>query len=196
MPSQRPSHTLTNLLTISSLLSMIAVLGIETLLRLIRGDLLSSGDFFTIFSDSIPFWIFTVFFLGLTLSRWLPPLLNFFAKIFSKPAHITPAQRQQIEQKYQLASSLIGQGGSANLRSAIIMLDNLLDFALSCYGLPGSLGEKLKQSGHLFSDLDSVWQAHKYRNRLVHELDFNPRRQDATRVSRFFYQALRDLKAL
>ena len=59
----------------------------------------------------------------------------------------------------------------SDVRHAIMDADKLLDKLLTHKGYSGSLGEKLKKSGSLFSDLNGVWAAHKLRNRLAHELD-------------------------
>jgi len=56
-------------------------------------------------------------------------------------------------------------------RDAILDADKLLDYALKTKGYEGSLGEKLKKSGRLFSDIDSVWAAHKVRNSIAHDMD-------------------------
>ncbi|MDX9970950.1 MAG: hypothetical protein RBS56_03530 [Candidatus Gracilibacteria bacterium] len=57
-----------------------------------------------------------------------------------------------------------------DLSKAVLDADKLLDFALSKKGKNGSLGEKLKSSKSLFSDINAVWVAHKLRNKLAHEL--------------------------
>ena len=58
----------------------------------------------------------------------------------------------------------------ANPQKSIMDADKLLDFVLSRYGKTGNLGEKLKQSNKLFSDINSVWEAHKLRNKFAHEI--------------------------
>ncbi len=55
-------------------------------------------------------------------------------------------------------------------KEAVLDGDKLLDYALSKKGYEGSLGEKLKLSCRLFSDIDSVWSAHKVRNSIAHEM--------------------------
>lgn len=58
-------------------------------------------------------------------------------------------------------------------KQALIEADKILDFVLKKKGYSGSLGEKLKEAGPLFSRVDDVWEAHKLRNRVAHELGFN-----------------------
>lgn len=83
---------------------------------------------------------------------------------------------------------------SSNPKAAILDADKLLDYVLSKKGFEGTLGEKLKRAGARFFDLDSVWNAHKLRNRVAHELgDIN--RDEAKRALGWFKRALNDLGA-
>lgn len=83
-----------------------------------------------------------------------------------------------------------------DLKKAVLEADKLLDFVLKKRGYNGNLGQKLKDHGQLFSNLNHVWQAHKARNKIAHELGFNFSKQDGARYLRYFEQALRDIKAL
>lgn len=56
-------------------------------------------------------------------------------------------------------------------KEAVLDADKLLDYALKTKGYEGSLGEKLKRAGKLFSDIDGVWSAHKVRNAVAHDMD-------------------------
>ncbi|MCA9381719.1 hypothetical protein KC678_05615, partial [Candidatus Dojkabacteria bacterium] len=63
---------------------------------------------------------------------------------------------------------------SSDLERALISADKLLDFALRHKGVNGNtLGERLKNSEKYFEKrfYNSVWDAHKLRNKLVHEVD-------------------------
>ncbi len=81
-----------------------------------------------------------------------------------------------------------------NPSKAIIDADKILDFMLIKRGYVGSLGEKLKKSGALFSDLNGIWMAHKLRNRVAHELgDLD--KSEATRALNSFKKAFQDLGA-
>ncbi len=80
-----------------------------------------------------------------------------------------------------------------NPKNDILEADKLLDFVLGKQGYTGSLGEKLKLASKLFSDLNAVWAAHKLRNRLAHELDFQPNNTEITAALAGFHRALVDL---
>lgn len=80
---------------------------------------------------------------------------------------------------------------------AIIDADNLLDEALRKSRFRGkTTGERLVAAQRLLTDNDSVWFAHKLRNRLVHEPNQNLRKREAQNALSGFKQALRDLGAL
>lgn len=80
---------------------------------------------------------------------------------------------------------------------AVINADKLLDSALKKRGFKGkTMGERLVSAQRQFSDNDAVWQAHKLRNRLVHEHGIKLKSFEAKKALSNFRQALRDLGAL
>jgi hypothetical protein len=80
-----------------------------------------------------------------------------------------------------------------NPKGALLEADKLLDEALRLKGYQGSLGEKLKASGPLFSNINGVWTAHKLRNRIAHELDMQLTPTEAESALQQFKKALKDL---
>ena len=87
---------------------------------------------------------------------------------------------------------MIGLG--KNLKNDILEADKLLDFVLEKYGYSGSLGEKLKKARQLFTDKNGVWVAHKMRNKLAHEINFQPSEFEFRAALESFRKALLDLK--
>ena len=80
---------------------------------------------------------------------------------------------------------------------AIIEADKLLDKALRESGYRGqTMGERLVGAGQFLSDKDSVWRAHKTRNRLVHETGVKLSLLRTKRVLAVFARALKDVGAL
>lgn len=80
---------------------------------------------------------------------------------------------------------------------AVINADKLLDEALKKSRLKGkTMGERLVSAQRRLSDNDSVWFAHKLRNRIVHEDVSKLKQQDIQAALRGFRQALKDLGAL
>jgi hypothetical protein len=80
---------------------------------------------------------------------------------------------------------------------AIIDADKLLDEALRKSRVKGkTMGERLVTVQRALSDNDTVWYAHKLRNKLVHE-DFDSlKEKDVKQALIGFRQALKDLGAL
>ncbi len=81
----------------------------------------------------------------------------------------------------------------SNPKGAILEADKLLDEALKLKGFHGSLGEKMKKANSIFSNRNGIWDAHKLRNRIAHELNVNISKQETETAIRQFKQALRDL---
>ena len=88
-----------------------------------------------------------------------------------------------------------GQRQTYNL--AVLNADKLLDRALIELGLPGkTMGERMKRVGDRFSKVNAVWYAHKLRNQIAHEPDFELDYDEASRALAAFRQALKDLGAI
>jgi hypothetical protein len=80
---------------------------------------------------------------------------------------------------------------------AIIDADKLLDDALKQSHAKGkTMGERLVTVQRTLTNNDSVWYAHKLRNKLVHEQYDNLKERDVKEALIGFRQALKDLGAL
>jgi hypothetical protein len=80
---------------------------------------------------------------------------------------------------------------------AIITADKLLDSALKDRGVAGTtLGERLKNAKPHLSNIDSVWRAHKLRNRIAHDDGVAVTKRQASEALKIFKRALMDLGAL
>ena len=84
-----------------------------------------------------------------------------------------------------------------SFNAAVIEADKLLDRALVELGVPGkTMGERFKAASSRFSQLNSVWYAHKQRNQIAHEQDFHLEYNQAKHALSTFRQALKDLGAI
>ena len=115
---------------------------------------------------------------------------------------LTSKKRYSFEkEEYQtdwlhIENSLI-KDNQATYATAIIEADKLLDKALLEMGVPGkTMGERLKKADGYFSQINSVWHAHKLRNQIAHEHGFKPEYLQAKRALASFKQALKDLEAI
>jgi hypothetical protein len=80
---------------------------------------------------------------------------------------------------------------------AIIDGDKLLDQALKKRRFKGkTMGERLVSAQRVISDNDTVWYAHKLRNRLVHEPNVRLKKKEAQAALAGFRQGLKDLGAM
>ncbi|MFH0776237.1 MAG: hypothetical protein V1936_01335 [Patescibacteria group bacterium] len=101
---------------------------------------------------------------------------------------VSPGEEAFVRNQWRM----IGPGH--NPKTDLLEADKLLDFVLTKYGYRGSLGEKLKKAGRLFSDKNGVWFAHKMRNKFVHEINFEPSEFEFRKALESFRRALLDLK--
>jgi hypothetical protein len=86
----------------------------------------------------------------------------------------------------------------AQWRFAIIEADKLVDDLLRRAGFPGDgMGERLMniKSGEL-QTIDDLWEAHKLRNRIAHDINYFLRYTEAKRAIGQFEATLRELNAL
>lgn len=78
-------------------------------------------------------------------------------------------------------------------RHQVLEADKLLDHMMRSRGFKGSVADMLKQHARQFSDLEALWQAHKLRNKLAHELDYGMSAGMAKNALNAFRRALKDL---
>ncbi|OGN09142.1 MAG: hypothetical protein A2998_00975 [Candidatus Staskawiczbacteria bacterium RIFCSPLOWO2_01_FULL_37_25b] len=86
----------------------------------------------------------------------------------------------------------------AEWKLAIIEADTLVDDILKSANYPGdTMGERLTniERGQLLS-LDGLWEAHKIRNKLAHDVDYFLRYAEARRAITLYEAALKELDAL
>lgn len=85
----------------------------------------------------------------------------------------------------------------ADWKIAIIEADSIIDDIVQRIGYKGeNLGERLKNiEPSDFDNLQNVWEAHKVRNRIVHEAEkFELTKEEARAVLEKYKKALRELK--
>lgn len=104
------------------------------------------------------------------------------------------------QQKYRTRWLEITQNAGSTSETwqfAIMSADKLLDSALRDRGVAGeTLGERLKNAKPYLSNIDSVWRAHKLRNRIAHDDGVKVSQRQAGEALKIFKKALTDLGAL
>jgi len=84
---------------------------------------------------------------------------------------------RKIQNEWARIEELVQIGQPSQLRQAVIKADNILDFALSRLTTGTTMGERLKNAQMCFKEsavYQALWEAHKVRNALVHEADYEP----------------------
>ncbi len=80
---------------------------------------------------------------------------------------------------------------------SIVHADKLLDEALRCLGCDGTtFAERLVCVKSKLTQKDTVWSAHKLRNKIVHETQFDPTPADVNRALKGYQRAFKDLGVL
>lgn len=128
-------------------------------------------------------WIWLAIGLGLALLFAAAA----FAAARRGRARISPADSAKIRKSWAAIES------DPNPGHALIAADKLLSFALRCRGFSGSVAEQLKRAQPLFSDPNAIWAAHKLRNRVAHEVDFQPSASQSRAALAAFRRGLGEL---
>lgn len=119
----------------------------------------------------------------------------FLVSRLSLPAQGLNKQKYQsnwlaIEQKLQ-------PGDIDSQHMAIINADKLLDQALKEVGAKGeTMAERLKSKQPIWTNINTVWAAHKLRNQIAHDEKVQVSEDTIRRALASFKKALRDLGAI
>lgn len=104
------------------------------------------------------------------------------------------------QNKYRSRWLAITQNAGSTSESwqfAIVSADKLVDSALRERGIAGeTMGERMKNGKAHLTNIDSVWRAHKLRNRIAHEDNVQVSKRQANEALKVFKKALIDLGAL
>ena len=106
----------------------------------------------------------------------------------------TRKDKDEIEKGVYRAEKMISNDISKT-KEGIIKFDNLLNKSLNIKGFRGqTLGERLKSSQKFFKweDYSGIWDAHKLRNKIVHE-DYNPSGAELKNSVKYFKLAIKKL---
>ena len=108
--------------------------------------------------------------------------------------HEAHAEQPQ-EDKWAHILEFVNSVREAEWKLAVIEADNYADDALRERGFPGeSMGERLMLiKPNDLSTLQDLWDAHKLRNLLVHETNYQLRHEQAIQAVQSFEKVLREL---
>jgi hypothetical protein len=123
-------------------------------------------------------WIFL--FIALALLS----LIVVFFGMRRRRASLTPSVRSQIK------SQLEHMRGMEHSSLQILEAEKILDGVFSHLGATGSFADKLRSMESRIPNKESVWQAHKLRNRLAHEAGMHVSDHEAGRAIKTFERAI------
>lgn len=127
--------------------------------------------------------------------------LNVLGKAIREASSVLTASslpQKKLLKRWERIEKAFEAGDEANRKLAIIDADKLMDFILESLGYHGkSMGERLEKVNIAqFPWLNDVWTAHKVRNSIVHNSDYELSRDEAERALEIFKNVLRDLGVL
>lgn len=102
------------------------------------------------------------------------------------------------QSKWEEILSHVDSAKEGEWKFAVIEADKLVDDLLRSAGYPGeTMGERLMsiEKGQ-FLGLEGLWEAHKIRNKLVHDANYFLRQAEARRAIAFYENILKELGAV
>ncbi|MBI2591096.1 MAG: hypothetical protein HYW34_00220 [Candidatus Brennerbacteria bacterium] len=102
-------------------------------------------------------------------------ILNYQAERFIDVSGFGDLSRRRSLKAWQQIQKRMRLGGEANMKLALIEADKIFDEIIKLSGYKGeTMADRLKQiTPAQLSGIERLWQAHKIRNRVVHEPDFH-----------------------
>lgn len=122
-------------------------------------------------------------------------------RVYKSPKKLVSFEEEQKRANRKRWDAIIKKAenlGQAGYPMAIIEADIMLEEIMGRLGFLGkNLAERLRSTspGEL-AGLNDIWEAHKLRNRIAHEPDFRPSREETTRALGAYKKALQDLKVI
>lgn len=137
--------------------------------------------------SSVIFLLVGVLLLGIVLVLYMT--------VFRKEA--PGISREKYQTRWLELENSLSRDNIAACQLAILTADKLLDQALKDGRYKGeTMAERMKSAGKKWTKANSVWTAHKIRNRLAHEPDAAISYELALQTLGAYKQALKDLGAI
>lgn len=119
--------------------------------------------------------------------------------LFTKPSKKILTLRDAIlKERWRSIEARFSAGSPDSMKLALIEADKMTDDVLKRLGLRGQhMADRIEQIDQdEFPSLKRLWEAHRYRNRLVHTPDFEMTRDQATRAINGFRAFMEDVGVL
>ena len=152
-------------------------------------DLLAQASDVALFWTSLGFdyydsWLFIFQLIGAFVSLLLFLFIIYlllkvdffddFIKGWTETYTLAEVDKVRVLRSWQKIEKRVRSRDEANIKLSVIEADKILDELLKVSGFKGEvMADRLGQiSSAQISNIDDLWRAHKVRNRLVHEPDF------------------------
>lgn len=133
----------------------------------------------------------------MTTTWWLLPILLLAWLMLwwvTRTKGLSEKDRSIILRKWKEVEVLMEE---KKYRDAILEADKTLDFAMKRMSIGGeTFAKRLKKAEKTIGRQEGVWVAHKMRNQLAHEIDFEINSSKAANAVDSFHRALKKLNAL
>jgi hypothetical protein len=140
--------------------------------------------------------IFNISFASLKLSLFRGRVRQFFTGTKAKPEQYEILEAMPGTMQLREINKKVTSNSASDWKIAVIEADKVFDKTLEKKGFAGeSVGEKLKEMvpGDLPEVYEEVWEAHKIRNRIVHEPDFDITQSEARKIIGIYERAIKIL---
>lgn len=111
---------------------------------------------------------------------------------------MAPPAPDGIRNRWEEIKRHVHSPNEAEWKFAVMEADKLVDFVLDRAGYPGqTMGEKLTAINQSqIATLPGLWQAHKIRNQIAHDMNYFLRDVDARKAVDQFEDTLKELQAI
>ena len=171
----------------------------------IIADFFKNFDFGALFSDVktifiILSWVLGALFVVILIKLWRslkPGIIKDIENIVSELNPPAPAVAAY-DNRWEEIKSHVVSFNEAEWKLAVIEADKFVDDALKKGGFPGeTMGERLMlMKPDQLLTLQGLWDAHKLRNLLVHDANYQINHRQAVVAVEFFESVLQELGAL
>lgn len=120
-----------------------------------------------------------------------------FAAITKNRSFVKRLDKEKYQSDWLKIENKFTKDNQDSYQWVVLNADKLVGRALEELGVAGStMGERMKNYKNRFSNLNGLWQAHKLRNQIAHEVEVELTFEQTRSALSNFKQALKDLGAI
>lgn len=161
-------------------------------------DIFMSSGFLRAFSTAkFIIAIFSII-LFIIIVNTLIKLQKMNSPVLPKKPEILKIKKKELTDQWGEIMKKSQSSNKSDWKFAVIDADKLLDYCLRLMGHKGNaMGDRLKKVGRLqFPNLNDIWEAHKLRNRIVHNSQYEISKKELDFALKTYERVFRDLNVL